>query len=1165
MRRSERQHADLESPKPVSHRMTRAAFAAVLAGALVALGVPTASLADETPPAVDSQQLEAAPASESTGEGAGENAAPPPEPEPAPLAEEAPGEVPPAEEPPAEEPVIEDEPVVEAPEVQPQAKQAAKQAESKPEAEEPKLTREQCEAIGDPVTEEGSEERAACFAALEAQEAAANGLMMPFSVPGFDPQTDNPTLNPQCGLDIALVLDRSGSIGNTGMGQLKAAADGLVDALVNTGSYVSVASFADNGTVNLDATAITSANLATIKGSYAGLTSNGWTNWEGGLSASQGTFADFPDAVELVVFITDGNPNTTNTSSGGQYADGSPQAVNPAIAIANGMKGSGTHILGLAVGSISPTPIQAISSTTGYDGSNFPDAGYMLAANYAAVQGALEAISTELCGGNVVVHKQYGENWDATTPGGAGWEFTTSSEDVEPSVGVTDDTSATPAFDVEGYGVADERTVTFTESEWTEGPEQFTDLIGVKCGPTEATATEVTLDGRSWDVVVPKLELVHCWALNTPPYDLEIDKNVVSTTETDGLWTIDYTIDVTNAGDYDLPPQGYSLSDEVAFGPGILVQSIEYWTPGQDPNVDPGTPVDPDDGTFVLGSGIPLAAGAPPDTWHVRVTATLEGSWDPANGCENEPQGGFVNTGTVTLGTAEWSDTACDEPRDVGIVKTFGPEGVVVDDGVEFWWEFTVTNRSSLAATGVSVSDQLSDSVVYDPLQPIVIESTDVDPADWTAAVDPDNLFTASFAGDYPGGAVTTFRVPVTYVGDPPMPIPENPSDEQPVLPAEELANEACVESELDGNPENDCSETTVPTKAINANAYVQCEADVPWLYYDVQATDSVEAGEITVTWTPDPAVYPDAEPIVDTIQWDERSGRVLWPYAAVNEQGIGIGWPGWRLAVEGDDDNPNIVDRWENMVKDVTLPSYAYADLVNPLEIEFVVNPSQTVLATYPQATPACEVQRDANVQIEKTASVQNVKPGGSLQYTIAVWNPGLGAASPVELFDEIPADIRVDAIHTDAAPAYPRWEDCAVTETDSAGYGGVLHCTLNGAIGGTQPNAPDVVLDVTLHPSTGESRIDNTGEVCWNEYNPSGPPPGEGEGTADLQALLDENQPIYCAESTATVTVLHPGSSPAGLARTGFDGTAWLWLGGVLLLLGGAIASVVRRRREI
>ncbi|QTX05329.1 DUF11 domain-containing protein [Agromyces archimandritae] len=525
-------------------------------------------------------------------------------------------------------------------------------------------------------------------------------------------------------------------------------------------------------------------------------------------------------------------------------------------------------------------------------------------------------------------------------------------------------------------------------------------------------------------------------------------------------------------------------------------------------------------------------------------------------------------------------------PADLQVEKqALLPDGVTsVEAGDTFDWVIGVWNNGPAVAQGAVVTDTLAEglSLDLDPSLWEIPEAYGLDSAVWTVTTDGRAFEFATLAPIPVGSAASPFAsITIPVVVDTPAagPIPENPEEAPPVELPVNLANEACValppaqQEEEEPGPRavvnrisgtyeevltNNCDDAEVPTKAIEANAWVQCENDVPYLNYDVMTTGAVAPGEITITWMPDSTVYPDAEPIVTTVPWEERDGRTIWPYGAVNEDGISIAWPGWRLAEEGDVvGEGTIVASWENMVKDSALPSYAFADQVNPMTITFEINPSQSVLAVYPMATPACAVERDASPQIVKTASLDRVKPGGSFDYTLRVTNPGLGSTAAMELFDEIPADLRVDEITTAPAPAFPRWDDCAVTGTDSAGYGGVLHCVLNGQIGGTRPDAPDIVLEVTLHPSSSATRIENTGEICWNEM-----PDGESGAAVSGAVPLNPQQPILCDDSTAVVTVLH-GTKPAGLAGTGFGGGSWFWAGGLLLLLGGIVVVVGMRRR--
>lgn len=1417
--------SDESAPPPSSP--IRALLAAVTVGALILFGGPTLAAADElaTPPAASDEA--AAQAEEPAATEA---------PEP-PVKEAPPAEVvePPAEEPaqPAEEPA----PPAEA--AEPPAEEAAPPAEEAvppagDAAEQQVAAPAPVDCMAIPI---GNDDRSARDACLAEQQAGLRSFAATTSSPSPAP---NPDLPDSCGLDFALVLDKSGSIGDAGIANLKAAADAFTSALKDTGSEVSVTSFDQDASLLRPAMALTSANLATIQGSYSGLASDGWTNWKRGLEVGLGSFGGFSDQpVELTIVITDGNPNTVDPNNGGEFPDGSPGALDPAILQANAIKGTPSHMFVVAVGpNVSLGPIQAISGGTAFDGSNIATADYMTSTNYASLADDLQLVAKALCGGNVIIHKQVGAAFPGVA-GGAGWEFSTATSDVDPTSDATDASSQTDPYEVTGFAVQPDppaRQVVFSET-----ANGGSILTGARCGTSpnlnDAVAVPFDSNARTFTATVAKETTTHCWVLNTfaprwlawktvnpsdgstvepgqtvtytlhaendgvvpvtgaelvddlsdvlddatiqlplppgavlvgttltwsipdldpggsatlsfsvkvhddafdevlknvvtpgdngrcpddvksvasttpiddcvtnnPTPDIAIDKNVVQTDldVATGDWTIGYTLDVENTGDVDT---NYTLSDATDFGDGMTITAIEYWEPGEDPNL-PGHPlVGPFDpvAEYVLATNVPIAVGAT-DSWFVRITATIDDDGTPDYGCEGEDGGGFSNTGIVTIGTGVREDEACDAPARLTLIKTVDndevegipdfplatpsdwllkaegpvtvedpgmsdpgrtylvPEGwydlserpnpdsdnPYVDDGTyvpgewvcddedpelarqqsdaevyvpagghvtctivntadpadlgivkdyelsegveaidnfdpdgdpadsDFWFTLTVTNHGP-DVPGAMVTDTLPDTLE-------VLSAIEITPADpnWDASFT-GNEFTAVYDGVYAAGSVTEFRFQVRFLGEPVVPIPENPEVPPEPVPAEPVMNEACVSilvpdpeaptenapalAAVDGpslpvsdvNPGNDCDDTTVPTKAMQANAYVQCINDVPWLYHNVMTAGPVTPSDITVTWTPDPAFYPDAVPIVQTIPWAERNGRLLWPYGEVNAEGISIGWPGWRLAEPGDVvGQGTIVDSWENMVKDSSLPSYAFADQLHPMTITFEINPSQSVLAVYPQATPACAVTREAGPLIEKTSSVTSVMPGGTFDYTLSITNPGLGATKAMELFDEIPGHLKVNSITTPPAPAFPRWDDCEVTGKDAGGYGGTLHCVLNGQIGGTRPDAPDVVLSVTLSPTSTWSSIVNTGEICWNDL-----PDDQTAPAAEGAFLLDPAEPILCDDSTVTVHVPQPG---AAIASTGFAGAPFVWIAAGMLLVGGiAVAFVVIRRRR-
>ncbi|MDR5700318.1 hypothetical protein [Agromyces aerolatus] len=501
--------------------------------------------------------------------------------------------------------------------------------------------------------------------------------------------------------------------------------------------------------------------------------------------------------------------------------------------------------------------------------------------------------------------------------------------------------------------------------------------------------------------------------------------------------------------------------------------------------------------------------------------------------------------------TCEITNTA--KPNvELEVVKTHQlppGSGDAVEAGDEFSWQVTITNVG-MPVTGLSLGDLIDDQL--EQTGPATFEPA----AGWTQVSEvTDPEFYATFDGAFDTGDVVTVFIPVRMLESDPVQTPpavgsDDPAPVLPPLDESPLPNEACV-----GVPgwvsAPWCDDDEIPVKRIDAGAYVRCVNDVPWLYFDIQATPSVPAGPVTVTWTSG-----DGTLTTEPIQLDALTGRLLWPGAAVDENGIPYQWPGWRPLTEQDLTNPPVPgERFLDLILDETVPTYPWRDMENPASITFSVNPSQTVLALYPMAMPSCEIERPAELVIDKTSSVTNAAPGTNFSYMLQVSSVGTGAAEPVELVDEIPSDLRVDSIATAPEPAFPRWENCTVTGQNSAGYGGTLRCDLLGVLGPNLPTAPPVTLSVHLNEGATATSVVNTGEVCW------------GESTGD-----DVPDVTQCAEDSVTVTIPQKPVTPVtpasaggrGLAKSGFDGAPLLWAGGALLLVGGlASALAIRRRR--
>ena len=233
----------------------------------------------------------------------------------------------------------------------------------------------------------------------------------------------NPALGQSCGLDVALVLDSSGSIDSqTELPQMKSAFKDFVDVfLPNTPTEFSVSEF---DTTTILPTLNFTNSIDSIKNRIDAAQSGGSTNWEAGLSAAQGTFgsgrANVPN---LVIFSSDGNPNKygNNQGSGNGF---DPAALDAAITVANTIKNSGTRIITLGIGNttgqdaLNPDNLKAISSSDAYYG----------VADFASLAQTLQQLATDLCGGTITIHKLIDQDRDLQTTddqrGGADWQFT---------------------------------------------------------------------------------------------------------------------------------------------------------------------------------------------------------------------------------------------------------------------------------------------------------------------------------------------------------------------------------------------------------------------------------------------------------------------------------------------------------------------------------------------------------------------------------------------------------------------------------------------------------------------------------------------------------------------------------------------------------------------
>jgi Prealbumin-like fold domain len=235
--------------------------------------------------------------------------------------------------------------------------------------------------------------------------AAATPALAPAQIAQPTPG-DNPAVPEECGLNITVVLDASGSIDNNqrpdsrsnphNSNKVRDAARTFLDALKDTGSQGRLVDFATGSRELVPMSLITGAGLRPggtfdsglntyyrrgssdgvglpasyvyrggdpqAAGSYRSTSGNQqWTNWQEGLEQAAGS------GTQLLVFITDGDPtavtskpgepngSTSGTriisNSGSFPNEFNTYALRKAMNVANGIKTAGTRMLVVGVGS----------------------------------------------------------------------------------------------------------------------------------------------------------------------------------------------------------------------------------------------------------------------------------------------------------------------------------------------------------------------------------------------------------------------------------------------------------------------------------------------------------------------------------------------------------------------------------------------------------------------------------------------------------------------------------------------------------------------------------------------------------------------------------------------------------------------------------------------
>ncbi|MEA2191145.1 MAG: large repetitive protein [Solirubrobacteraceae bacterium] len=248
---------------------------------------------------------------------------------------------------------------------------------------------------------------------------------------------NNPPLEEKCGLDVLLLLDRSGSI-SAQKATYKNAAQQLVNTLSGTPTRLKIFSFAQSASADQSAFLDLSvpADVATANSVISSVYSApaGATNWDAGMKLASGA------GVDTVVFITDGNPTHRDSTSTGANSDGGGTVdlldLTVGIAAANKVKSEGKSLLPpkganiLAVGAGTGVTALNLAAVSG----PIEDTDYFTT-NIAGLAAQLQQIANKLCGARIHVRKLTDESvataakpgWQIAAAGGSPATFTPAS------------------------------------------------------------------------------------------------------------------------------------------------------------------------------------------------------------------------------------------------------------------------------------------------------------------------------------------------------------------------------------------------------------------------------------------------------------------------------------------------------------------------------------------------------------------------------------------------------------------------------------------------------------------------------------------------------------------------------------------------------------------
>ncbi|MDR2566449.1 MAG: DUF11 domain-containing protein [Bifidobacteriaceae bacterium] len=259
---------------------------------------------------------------------------------------------------------------------------------------------------------------------------------------------ENPPFPDRCGLNVALVLDLSGSVADSNAeGTLKGAATALVDALTETPSQVALFTFGSRApargenNINRPLTPVSTVEGAgKVKNWIDGISvpvPHEATNWDRGLMQ----VAETSDQFDVVVVVTDGNPTRYGTGGLGTGILTRFIEMENAVFSANAVKSvKSARIVAIGVGDgatgIPGDNFAAISGSITGDQDPLRNDYFQTGWDQAAQ--VIASVAQAGCAGSLSVVKQIVPqlNSDGDVTGSqpaAGWEFSVTGAGLTPA------------------------------------------------------------------------------------------------------------------------------------------------------------------------------------------------------------------------------------------------------------------------------------------------------------------------------------------------------------------------------------------------------------------------------------------------------------------------------------------------------------------------------------------------------------------------------------------------------------------------------------------------------------------------------------------------------------------------------------------------------------